>query len=114
MSILKNVLPQLNSMVAEGLYVDNLRKIESLCRGVLVLGEYPAVFYVLQNICRELRMEWDDRALTVEEYNTVRARLTGLIQSLLESAQLNMGKEAMAERLDNLIREFIEVQSHMD
>jgi len=114
MSILKNVLPQLNGLVSEGLNVDNLCKIESLCRGVLVLGEYPVVFYVLENVCRELRMEWDDRALTVDEYNAVRTRLTGPIQSLLESVQLNMGKEATEERLDTLIREFIEVQSHMD
>lgn len=114
MTIMKNVLPQLNSLVAEGLFVDNLRKIESICRGTLILGECPAVFYVLQNVCRDLRMRWDDTAVTVEEYNDVCAKLTEPIQRLLNAVEMNVQTGILVERLNALIQEMVRVQSHED
>src|SRR6266480_4531962 len=113
MSILKNVLPEMNDLVRKGLYVDNLSRIEGICKGVIVLGEYPTVFYVLQSICRELRRAWEDRAVTVEEYKYVRDKLTGPIQDILDSVQSNMEKQFMTERLDILILKFIEVRSQL-
>jgi hypothetical protein len=114
MSNLKNILPQLKSLVAEGIYADNLEKIMHLCQELLVTGEYPTVFYVLQSVCSGLWRSWDDRAVTVDEYNDVRTRLTEPIWSLLDTIQLNMGREVLVERLDILIREFIEVRSRLD
>jgi hypothetical protein len=113
MTILKNVEPTLKSLIDDGLYVDNLRKMESLSKGLILLGVYPTVFYTLQHVCFELRIFWKDRSVSIEDYEYVQTQLKEPLQNVLTSVESGLENDSILEQLDSLIREFIKVQFYL-
>jgi hypothetical protein len=103
-------VPVLRSLVKEGLYVDNLRKLQRLSGELVSASEYPVEFFVLETIFYDLRMAWDDRPVTEQEYNNVQNRLSGLIQDLLAALEERMENRLITEKLGILIREFISLR----
>ena len=114
MSNWKNEVQVLNSLISKGLdVVDNLRKMQHKSRELIMLSEYPTVFFVLETVFFALRMLWDERAVITEECNYMQSRLVRPIQDLLTSVQLDMENEVVLERLDTVVREFVRVQSRL-
>ena len=113
MSNWKNEVQALNSLTSKGLdVVDNLRKMQHKSRELVMLSEYPTVFFVLETVFFALRMLWDERAVTTEECNYMQSIMLRPIQDLLASVQLDMGNEVVVKRLDTVVREFAVVRSH--
>lgn len=91
--------------------MDNLRKMKHKSGELIMLSEYPTVFFVLETIFSDLiRRVWDQYPVTSEEYDYVQSRLVRPIQDLLASVQLDMENEVVVERLDTVVREFVEVR----
>ena len=110
----KDEVQALNSLVGKGLYMDNLRKLEHKSGELIVLSEYPTVFFVLETIFFDLiRMSWDEYPVISKEYNHVQSRLVRPIQDLLTSVQLDTENAVVVKRLDTVVREFVEVRSRL-
>ena len=101
----------LRSLVRLGFYVHNLRRMEQKSEELLLSGEHPVVFYVLQSMFSDLRMSWEDYPLAATENREVQETLTVPIDDLLAMILAEAPEEAISEQLGRIITEFIHVRS---
>lgn len=90
----------LYSLVSEGLYEENLRKLIRLCG--LRLKERPSLYGSLLLILAGLAEEYDNQAIPVDRSRTISAALREPILALLE-AEAN-SPDVFLSRLDDVFR----------
>jgi hypothetical protein len=103
-------LHTLQALVSKGLFVDNLRELQRVSTRLITPSQYPTVFFTLETIFHDVEMAWDERPVTVEHYEEIRDNLTKPIQNLLSALEVGSDRDVIANRLETLIRTFVEVR----
>jgi hypothetical protein len=91
-------------VLAEGLYLHNLRTIVEHCDRGLKEGTAVLPAYVIRSVVSDLHREWDGRAVQVDETRRAEARLRPALQAAVEAVRRGAAGPALTAALEDLVR----------
>ena len=91
-------------LLAEGLYLHNLRTIVDHCDRGLKEGQDVLAAYVIRSVVTDLHREWDGRAVQVDEARRAEQRLRPALQAAVEAVRCAGGGPAPTAALEDLVR----------
>ncbi len=91
-------------LLAEGLYLHNLRTIVEHCDRGLKEGAAILPAYVIRSVVMDLHREWDGRAVQVDEAQRAEERLRPALQAAVETVRRGAAGPAVAAALEDLVR----------
>lgn len=93
------------TLLADGLYLHNLRAIVEHCdRGLREGGPALLPAYVIRSVITDLHREWDGRAVQVDEARRAEDRLRPALQAAVEAARRGETGPSMTAALEDLVR----------
>ncbi|HEY7678003.1 MAG TPA: hypothetical protein VIG69_13080 [Candidatus Methylomirabilis sp.] len=91
-------------LLAEGLYLHNLRTIVEHCDRGLKEGRAVLPAYVIRSVVTDLHREWDGRAVQVDEARRAEGRLRPALQAAVEAVRRDAAGPALVATLEDLVR----------
>ena len=91
-------------LLAEGLYLHNLRRIVEHCDRSLKEGRDILPAYVVRSVVTDLHREWDGRAVQVDEARGAEECLRPALQAAVEAVRRGVGGPALTGALEGLVR----------
>ncbi len=91
-------------LLAEGLYLHNLRTIVEHCDRGLKEGTAILPAYVIRSVVTDLHREWDGRAVQVDEARRAEERLRPALQAAVETVRRGAAGAAVAGAMEDLVR----------
>ena len=94
----------LRQLVAEGLYLHNLRRILECCDRGLKEEERALAAYVVRSVVADLLREWEGRAVTVEETRRAERELKPRLIAVASALERGDSPVPLAPLLGELVR----------
>lgn len=94
----------LEQLVAEGLYLHNLRRILECCDRGLKEEERALGAYVVRSVVGDLLREWEGRAVTVEETRRAERELKPRLTAVAAALERREPPARLAPLLNELVR----------
>lgn len=91
-------------LLAEGLYLHNLRTIVEHCDRGLKEGRAILPAYVIRSVVTDLHREWEGRAVQVDEARRAEVRLRPALQAAAEAVRRGDAGPALTAALEDLVR----------
>lgn len=98
-----NSLQQLQDSLEKGFYVDNLYLRANLCKTLALESDYPALFFVTQQVLLEIARDWEGRPLTVDEAKSKEGKIIEPLRHAVKAIRLNASKETLYCILDDIV-----------
>jgi len=95
-------LNRLESLLKNGLNVDNLREMANICDKANK-DENSLLFFVLEHVFRDLLDNFLDRPLETREYDYVLSKLKKPLIDLLEEAKIRKTDEDLVKQMKDIV-----------
>lgn len=90
-------------MLREGLYVNNLWQLASLCKDLAMDDPYPLPFFVMRQVFMEIATSWDERPLPVDEANYVKSKMLKPLEDIIQTIEVGASKDEIFDRLNDFV-----------
>lgn len=100
-------LQQLREKLGRGFYVDNLYEIARLCRSLALETDYPASFFIMEQIFKNIAKYWEDKPIIVEEAKLVENEIVKPVNDLIDGIEANASSEQIIELLNKTISSYM-------
>ncbi len=91
-------------LLAEGLYLHNLRAIVEHCDRGLKEGKALLPAYVIRSVVTDLHREWEGRAVQVDETRRAEQHLQPALQAAVEALRRGGAGPGVTSALEDLVR----------
>lgn len=93
----------LEEKLGNGLYIENLKDLISLCNEAINVEQNVLAFYTLQNIFIGVKSSFDERALPTDEFEFVQSKLLDPILATLTILKNDHPTEEIFDSLTDLV-----------
>ena len=100
-------LQQLREKLGRGFYVDNLYEMARLCKSLALETDYPASFFIMEQIFKGIARHWEDNPIIVEEAKLVETEIIQPVKNLLDGIEANTSKAQIIELLNNVVSSYM-------
>jgi len=100
-------LQQLREKLDKGFYVDNLYEMARLCKSLALETDYPASFFIMEQIFKGIAKYWEDKPLIVEEAKLVELEMIKPLKDLIGGIETNASSEQIVHFLNKVVSSYM-------
>ena len=100
---------RLQDRLEKGFYVDNLYVMAGLCKTLALNSDYPAPFFVMQQVLLGIAKDWEDRPLPVDEAKSTENKIKDYLAHLIRAIRLGASNETIYNILNNIVSVYLTI-----
>jgi len=98
---------EIRQLLADGLYMHNLRRIMECCEQGLKEEEHALAAYVIRSVIADLHREWEGQAVRVDDARRTESRLRPPLEAVVTALSRRDSLQALAGPLEALVRAWV-------
>lgn len=98
---------EIKQLLADGLYMHNLRRIMECCEQGIKEEEHALAAYVIRSVVADLHREWEGQAVRVDDARRTETRLRPPLEAVVAALLRGDSPEAISAPLNALVRAWV-------